>query len=51
MKNFSEVACLCEIVSIDWETAIGYSDNVKFLVENLSSLFSTIIEKMLLKDK
>lgn len=45
MKNFSEEAFLSDVASIDWEQLLGHSDDINVLVNNWSSLFSSIIEK------
>lgn len=45
MKNFSEEDFLQDIASIDWEQALGTSDEVNELVETFSNVFSLVIEK------
>ena len=45
MKYFNESAFLADISSIDWELLVNKTDDVNIVVEEWSSLFSTVIEK------
>ena len=45
MKKFSEEAFLRDVASIDWEHALGFSSDANLLVQQLSDVFSEVIEK------
>ena len=45
MKNFSEEAFLSDVASIDWEQALGSSDDANLLVQQFSNASSQMIEK------
>ena len=45
MKNFSEEAFLSELRSVDWQSTLRSSSDVREIVHNFTSVLSTVIEK------
>ena len=45
MESFSEEASLRDVASIDWEQTLGSSSDANVLFQQISNIFSQVIEK------